>query len=219
MNYTERTNDLIPRPNGDHPLKRTVLILAMLTACSSLALGQAAPDATRAGDLQAGATYTFAYPDYTPQKAMGFGAYVAFDFKTHWGAEVSFHEVDIDQHSPAKEVTFDYGARYHRTYGRYNPYLKGFAGRGTFDFAPDFQQLGASPSYNLLGFGAGVDTQLTTRLNLRVGMEYQSWFTGGASGKQVIDGNPTSGVLLPHGLTPVLYEVGFAYHFTGGSIQ
>jgi hypothetical protein len=197
-------------------LKRTVLILALLTACSTFAFGQASPDATRAGDLQVGGTFTFGYPDYTPQNAVGFGIYGTFDFTSHWGAELDYNRISIDQHSPAKETTFEYGARYHRTYGRYNPYLKGMAGRGTFQSAPSFYQGGASPSYNLLAFGAGVDTQLTSRLNLRVGMDYQSWFTGGATGPPN-SGGPGTDVYLPHGLTPILYEVGVAYHFTGGT--
>jgi hypothetical protein len=198
-------------------LKRTVLILAMLTACSSFALGQASPDATRAGDLQVGGTFTFSYPDYTPQNAFGYGIYAAFDIRTHWGAELDFHQVDISQHSPAKETTFEYGVRYHRTYGRYNPYLRGSAGRGTFDSAKDFYQAGADPGYNLLSFGAGVDAELTNRLNVRVGMDYQNWFTGGAKGPPN-SGGPGTDIYLPHGLTPILYEVGFAYHFTGGSL-
>jgi len=197
-------------------LKRTVLIIAMLTACSPFALGQASPDATRAGDLQAGGTFTFSYPDYTPQDAIGYGFFAAFDFRTHWGAELNFHSVSIDQHA-AKETTFEYGARYHRTYGRYNPYLRGSAGRGTFDSAKDFFQAGASPSYNLLSFGAGVDTELTNRLNVRVGMDYQHWFTGGNKGPIGV-GGPGIDIYLPHGLTPILYEVGIAYHFTGGSL-
>jgi hypothetical protein len=197
-------------------LKRTVFIFAMLTLFSPFALGQAQPGATRAGDLQVGGTFTFAFPDYTPQKALGFGVYAAFDFRTHWGAEVGYHQVAIDQHSPAKEQTFEYGVRYHRTYGRYNPYLKGFAGRGTFDSAPNFYQHGASPSYNLVGAGAGIDTALSTRLNVRVGMEYQNWFTGGVSGPPN-SGGPGTNLYLPHGLTPILYEVGIAYHFTGGT--
>lgn len=189
----------------------------MLTACSSFALGQASPDATRAGDLQAGGTFTFAYPDYTPQDAVGYGIYAAFDFTTHWGAELDFHQVSIDQHSPAKETTFEYGVRYHRTYGRYNPYLKGLAGRGTFTSSPTFYQGTASPGYNLLTFGAGVDTELKPRFNLRIGMEYQNWFTGSVTGPPN-SGGPGTNVYLPNGLTPILFEVGFAYHFTGGSI-
>lgn len=198
-------------------MKRTVLILAMLTACSSIALGQATPDATRVGDLQVGGTFTFSYPDYTPQNAYGYGVYAAFDISTHWGAELDFHQVLISQHSPAKETTFEYGVRYHRTYGRYNPYLKGLGGRGTFVPAPDFFQAGTSSSYNMLTFGAGVDTEITDRLNLRVGMEYQHWFTGSVTGSSTC-GGPGTPVCLPNGLTPILYEVGFAYHFTGGSL-
>lgn len=198
-------------------MKRTVLILSFLTACSSVAFGQASPDATRAGDLQVGATFTLGYPDYTPQKALGFGVYGAFDFTTHWGAELDYHQIDIQQHSPAKESTFEYGVRYHRTYGRYNPYLRGSAGRGTFDFAPDFYQAGASPSYNLLAFGAGVDAQIREHINLRLGMDYQNWFTGGQTGPPN-SGGPGTDIYLPHGLTPILYEVGVAYHFTGGSV-
>jgi Outer membrane protein beta-barrel domain len=198
-------------------LKRNLLIFATLTVFfSSFALGQAAPGATRAGDLQVGGTFTYAFPDYTPQNALGFGVYAAFDFRRNWGAELDYHRVSIQQHSPAKESTFEYGVRYHRTYGRYNPYLKGLAGRGTFDSAPGFFQGNASPSYNILTAGAGVDTELTTRLNLRIGMEYQNWFTGGVTGAPN-SGGPGTNVFLPHGLTPILYEIGFAYHFTGGS--
>lgn len=197
-------------------MKRTVLIFAFLIACSGFAFGQASPDATRAGDLQVGATFTYGYPDYTPQNAVGFGVYGTFDFTGHWGAEVDYNRISIQQHAPAKETTFEYGARYHRTYGRYNPYLKGMAGRGTFQSAPNFYQGNASPSYNLLAFGAGLDTQLTSRLNLRVGMDYQNWFTGGTTGPPN-SGGPGTDVYLPHGLTPILYEVGLAYHFTGGT--
>ena len=188
----------------------------MLTVCSSFALGQAIPGATRNTDLQVGGTFTFAYPDYTPQQALGFGVYADLDIKSHWGAELDFHQIYIDQNSPAKEWTFEYGVRYHRTYGRYNPYAKALAGRGTFDFAPYWWQKGASPGYNLLTAGAGVDTELMPRLNLRVGMEYQGWFTGGARGPSGV-GGPGQNLYLPNGLTPFLYEVGFAYNFTGGS--
>ena len=198
-------------------MKRTVLILAMLTACSSIALGQAAPGATRAGDLQVGGTFTFAYPDYTPQDAYGYGIYAAFDIRTHWGAELDFHQVSISQHSPAKETTFEYGVRYHRTYGRYNPYLRLSAGRGTFGSSPSFYQGNTSNGYNLLAFGAGVDADITPRFNIRLGMDYQDWFTGSVTGSPTC-GGPGTAVCLPNGLTPIIYEVGFAYHFTSGSL-
>jgi hypothetical protein len=190
----------------------------MLAMCSSFALGQAIPAATRVLDVQAGGTFTFAYPDYTPQDAMGYGIYGTFDFTPHWGAELDFHQVDILQHSPAKETTFEYGARYRRYYGRYVPYLRGMAGRGTFGSNPFFYQGNTSLGYNMLAFGAGVDTPITTRISLRVGMDYQHWFTGSLTGSANC-GGPGINVCLPNGLTPILYEVGVAYHFTGGSAQ
>jgi hypothetical protein len=198
-------------------LKRTVLILAMLTACSSFAFGQAQPGATRAGDLQAGGSFTYAVPDYTPQKALGYGIYAAFDFRTNWGAELDFHQISIQQHSPAKETSFEYGVRYHRTYGRYNPFVRISAGRGTFDSIPTFYQGNASPSYNLFAFAAGADAEITPRFNVRLGMDYQQWFTGGQTGPPN-SGGPGTDVYLPHGLTPVIFEVGVAYHFTGASL-
>ena len=188
----------------------------MLAVCSPFALGQAMPGAIRAVDIQAGATFTYGFPDYTPQNAVGYGIFGDFDFTPHWGAELDYHSVDIQQHSPAKEWTFGYGVRYHRTYGRYNPYVKAMAGRGTFDFAPNFVQDGASAGYNILIAGGGVDAQITPRISARLGMEYQNWFTSGVKGPPNSGGLGTD-VFLPHGLTPILYEVGISYHFTGGS--
>jgi hypothetical protein len=204
IGYTMRTKDPKPCLNGDHPVKRNLLILALLTACSSLAFAQASPDATRAGDLQAGGSFTFGYPDYSPQKAFGGGAYATFDFKTNWGAEFAFHEISLDTHSPAKELSYGLGPRYHRTYGRYNPYLKALGGRGSFTFNPNFIEGPGSQSYWMLVGGAGLDYQLSYRFNIRGEVEYQRWFTN-ATGD------------LPHGLTPIIYNFGFAYHFSGGA--
>ncbi|MGA7159085.1 MAG: outer membrane beta-barrel protein [Acidobacteriaceae bacterium] len=188
----------------------------MLAVCSPFALGQAMPGATRVLDVQAGATFTWAKPDYTPQNAMGYGIFGTFDFTPHWGAELDFNSVSIQQHAPAKEWTFEYGARYHRTYGRYNPYAKLAAGRGTFDSNPDFYQGNTSLGYNLLAFGGGVDTEITSRISIRVGAEYQDWFTGGLKGALGV-GGPGQDTYLPNGLTPFLIQVGASYHFTGGS--
>lgn len=203
-------------------MKRNVLILALLAACSSFAFGQASPDATRAGDLQVGGTFTFGYPDYSPQKSFGGGAYAAFDFKPTWGAEFAFHEIGISQHSGARETSYEIGPRYHRTYGRYNPYLKGLGGRGSFNFPADFQESGGTGKALSEGFwmitgGAGLDYQLSYRFNLRAEMEYQHWFSGSNSGPQTIGGTVVNETYLPHGLTPIIYQVGFAYHFSGGA--
>ncbi len=115
---------------------------------------------------------------------------------------------------PAKEWTFEYGARYHRDYGRWSPYLKLSAGRGTFDSIPDFYQGNRSLGYNMIVFGGGTDFAINNRLSVRAGAEYQDWFTGGLKGAEGV-GGPGHDVYLPNGLTPFLVQVGVAYHFTG----
>jgi hypothetical protein len=205
ISYTEGTNYPKPCLIGDYPVKRNLLILALLTACSTFAFGQAAPDATRAGDLQVGGTFTFGYPDYSPQKSFGGGAFAAFDFKPTWGGEFAFHEIGIDAHSGAREMSYALGPRYHRTYGRYNPYIKGLGGRGSFTPNSEFIEAPkGSQSYWAVIGGAGLDYQINFRFNIRAEVEYQRWFS-----------NATSS--LPHGLTPIIYNFGFAYHFSGGA--
>jgi hypothetical protein len=59
---------------------------------------------------------------------------------------------------------------------------------------------------------------LTYRFNLRAELEYQHWFSGSNSGPQnfggVIVPNSEYG---PHAFTPIIYQIGFAYHFSGGA--
>jgi hypothetical protein len=182
-------------------LKRIVLILAMLTSFGAVARGQALPAAARAGDLQIGGTFTFCFPDYTPQDALGGGVYIDFDFKPHWGAELDFHQVDISQHSPAYERTYEYGARYHRVYGNYKPYLRGGLGRGVFNFPNPDGTVAGNLAYNMMEAAFGVDFSVTPRINVRAEVEYQRWFAGEG---------------LTNALNPILYTFGAAYHFNAG---
>ncbi len=202
-------------------MKRNVFILALLTACTSFAFGQASPDATRAGDLQVGGSFTFGYPDYSPQKSFGGGAYAAFDFKTNWGAEFALHDVVIQQHPGFSQLTYEIGPRYHRTYGRFNPYLKGLGGRARANYPANSQEgagiKAVTQSFWVITGGAGLDYQLTYRFNLRAELEYQHWFAGSTSGPQLIDGSIVNQSYEAHGLTPINYQIGFAYHFSGGA--
>lgn len=193
-------------------MKRILLILALLAASSGLALGQAPSVVVRAGDLQAGGTFIFAFPDYTPQNATGFGLYADYDFSQHFGASAEFHTVSISQHSPARETTYEIGARYRRNYGKYKPYLKGMVGRGDFHFASNFvsnqategfsnPQSNETSGYNIVAGAFGVDFPVSPRLNVRAEFEYQHWFAN---------------YNLQNALTPVLYSVGVAYHFNSG---
>ncbi len=192
----------------------------MLAFSSSFSYGQAIAGAVRQIDIYAGGTFTYAVPDYTPQNALGYGIFAIADITPHWGAELDFNSISIQQHSPAKELSFEYGVRYHRDYGRYSPFLKLSAGRGTFDsIGPNssnggFYQGNKSLGYNMLVFGGGTDIAITNRISIRGALEYQDWFTGGLKGAVGV-GGPGKDVYLPNGLTPALFQVGVSYHFTG----
>jgi opacity protein-like surface antigen len=193
-------------------VKRTVLTLVMLTACCAIASGQALPAAARAGDLQLGGTFTYSSPDYTTHDALGYGIYGDFDFTQHYGASIAFHHTSISQIT-STETTYEIGARYHRVYGIYRPYVKLMVGRGIFNFGGSdlhsnpgsegftANQSGTSPSSNFIAGAGGVDFAVTPRINVRVEGEYQKW---------------GSNTQLGNGLSPILLNVGAAYHFNAG---
>jgi opacity protein-like surface antigen len=172
-------------------------------ACSSMALAQATPAASRLGDLQVGGTYTYAHPDYGTTNLNGFGFYSDFDFRRHIGAEVDFHELN-DYQGPTSlriyERSYEAGGRYFWNFGRFKPYGKGLYGRGVLNF-PLSGGIRPNLAYNMLDMGAGVDIAVQRHINVRAEYEYQKWFSGPG---------------LSKGLTPQLVTVGVAYHFPPG---
>ena len=153
---------------------------------------QAAPTASRIGDLQIGVGFSTAIPDYTQKNFNGIGAYFDFDFAPHLGVEGEFHYVKSPDPAGYYEKTYEIGGRYHRTHGRLVPYAKGMYGRGVFNY-----QYGvANLAYNMLAGGIGVDYKLKSYVNLRADYEYQHWL--GFQGDS---------------LTPQVFTFGAAYHF------
>jgi hypothetical protein len=179
-------------------LKRIRIILTLLCPTGLMAHGQALPAATRPAVLQVGGTYSFCYPDYTPQDAQGGGIYIDLDLSPHYGAELGFHQVDISQHKSSYERTYEFGGRYRRTYGRFIPYFKALAGRGVMNFPGPNNTISGNLAYNMAVGGAGVDVRVANHVNVRAEVEYQRWFHA---------------VGLEHALNPILYNVGVAYHF------
>ncbi len=180
-------------------MKRILIALSLLLASSSLSWGQATSTASRA-DFELGGTYSFVLPDYTPQKAQGFGIYTNYFLTPHFGVELDYHRATISQHSPASESTFEYGLAYRRVYNIYRPYGRVAFGRGTFNFPSQTtaNTSVADLSYNLYAVAGGLDVEATRTINIRAEFEYQSWFS--APG-------------LTNGLTPTLFTIGAAYHF------
>lgn len=170
------------------------LFFGLSIACAH---GQATTTASRQFDLQIGGQGVYAKSDYYPQAFRGAGGYATLDFTTHFGVEIDFRQAN-SQSDAAYERTYEIGARYHRAYGRFSPYLKALYGRGVFNFINSGVVV-ANLAYNEFVFGGGTDFAVLRWLNLRADYEYQSWLS-----------------FQPNNLTPQLISVGVAYHFPGG---
>ena len=170
------------------------LAFGLLLGGASGLFAQATPTASRAADLQIGAGYTIAKPDYTQQTFQGFTAYGDFDFNLHLGIEAEFHQVGSTTGDQMYQRTYEIGGRYFRTCGPLVPYAKAMIGRGDFNYPYGLADL----SYNMFAVGGGADFKLGPYLRLRGEYEFQKWrsFPNG-------------------GLTPQLVTIGIAYHFAG----
>ncbi|MDE1162714.1 MAG: outer membrane beta-barrel protein [Acidobacteriaceae bacterium] len=179
-------------------MHRTLLFLASLLVGVSVASAQAGPTASRLLDLQAGGGFTVANSDYLVNKIRGFMFYSTLDLTEHWGAELEFHQLNDGQPTQVYERSYEVGGRYVRHYGRLHPYGKLLYGRGVFNFP----QSAGNLAYNMFVGGAGVDVNITRRINARADFEYQKWMSGPG---------------LSSGLSPTLFSVGVAYHFPAGT--
>jgi opacity protein-like surface antigen len=191
-------------------LKKPVVLLLNLVAAVSIAHGQAAPTASRVGDLQIGAGYSNAdldfsapantYPqikcvDWVCNRVNGFTGYFDFDTKYHHlGVEGEFRFLK-DSPTNIYEKTYEIGARYTHPIKRWVPYGKVLYGRGVFNFA-DNTITTANLAYNMFAFGGGVDYHLIPSVNLRADFEYQYWLS-----------------FPGRTLTPNVFTIGAAYHF------
>ena len=177
----------------------TLICLISLTV--SRLHGQATPTASRAGDLQIGAMFNIAYPDYRPETFKGYGFYATYDFLYNVGIEGEFHQVnDPNATEGIYERTYEAGPRYVLHYSRFAPYGKIMYGRGVFNYPPVFGDPKVGPianlAYNIIAIGAGVDYHVVPALNVRVEYEYQQWLS-----------------FPPNGLTPQVFSIGAAYRF------
>ncbi len=172
---------------------RVIAVLCFLLSGASLLRAQAKPTASRTVDLQIGLDYIGGRSDYG-QTLKGGGAYATFDLTNHFGGELDFQQADGSLFK-VYERTYEVGGRYHRTYGRLEPFVRGSYGRGVFNFPYNEANL----AYNLFAVAGGADYNVTRYLSVRGSFEYQHWFS-----------------FPPHGLTPEVYTIGVAYHFPGG---
>ena len=126
-------------------LVRFTLLLGAALATASLH-GQAVSTASRLANLQVGATFSVAKPDYTESvynltqptngefNWHGYGIYADLDLRHHLGLEFDFHQLSGPD-PVLYERTFEVGCRYVFPIRRFVPYGKAMAGRGIFNFA------------------------------------------------------------------------------------
>ena len=173
-------------------LTRVIIFIGLLGAAPMLH-AQAAPTASRIGDLKIGGGFSTANSDYGGRYNGG-AAYVNFDFRPHIGVEGEFHFVKDS--NDLYEKTYEVGGRYFRTYKRFVPYAKAMYGRGVFNFPLLPNGSRANLGYNLMAGGLGVDYRVKPWLYVRADGEYQNWF-----------GFQNSS------LSPSILTIGAAYHF------
>jgi len=177
----------------------TLLCSVLGSGLGSAAMhGQASSTASKLFDVQAGGDFVLDRSDYGSQFKGG-GVYATLDFTNHFGAEVDFHQANASGIG-LYERTYEAGGRYHRDYGRFEPYAKFLYLRGKFNFVDGYTgAVLANLAYNGFALGGGTDFHVKPWLNLRADYEYQDWFH-----------------FEPRGLTPMLVSFGVAYHVPGG---
>ncbi len=162
---------------------------------------QSRPTASRRADLQVGVGFVYDVSDYDPTdiagntvNLKGLAVYATLDVRSHYGAEFVIHQANSPTGDQVYQRSYEIGPRYHRTYGRFEPYVKGMYGRGVFNFPNGVANL----AYNMFAGGVGTDVRILPFLNFRVDYEYQDWLS-----------------FPPTGLKPQLMTIGIAYHFPG----
>ena len=182
-------------------LDKSVALFSLCMFLSTAGLhAQVKPAAIRGSDIQIGAEFNLASPDYGPDRLRGFGFYFTDDFRPHWGFEANFHQLN-DPNSKVNifERTYEIGPRYSFHFGPFRPYAKMMAGRGVFQFPPDPLHPANGPvanlAYTIFSGGFGADYKLKPHINLRADYELQRW-----------------SAFPPNGLSPHVFSVGIAFH-------
>ncbi len=171
---------------------RFTALLLLLGFATATVHAQAVPAATIPGDIQIGAGYVNANPDYGPVSMNGAFIFADADLWKHFGAEASYHRISAGKPTTITESTYELGARYRYPIRQLSPYLKILIGAGNFAFGSSSQD----GTYRTYIGGGGLDYRVTEHFVARADYEYQRW-----------------GTFPPHGLQPNLFSIGVAFRF------
>ncbi len=150
-----------------------VLLLAHCFIIPRVALCQVVPAADAGGcNLTVGATVTGDYLQYGARKLLGVAAIADLDTRRRIGIEGEAKWLVFHQTANVHATTYLIGPRYHMTYGRFQPYIKGLVGLGQFNYPYNY---GTDKDF-VIEPGAGLDFRVTRRIRIRVAdFEYQFW--------------------------------------------
>jgi hypothetical protein len=154
------------------------LVICLVTARPMRA--QVAPAADAGGILlSVGGTGSGYELQYGQRSLLGVSGFVDADLRRHVGVEAEGRWLIFHETANVHTATYLAGPRGFWQIGRFEPYAKGLAGIGSFNFPYNY----AHGRYLVIAPGAGVDYRLNHRVRLRlVDFEYQYWpqFTYGA---------------------------------------
>ncbi len=181
-----RFHNLSKRQNGGpraHAWRKTALRIAVLAACAGVTItarAQVVPSASSGGfKLSAGGAGSGYYLQYGERKLAGASAFVDADVQHGFGIEAEGHWLEWNQVNDIHAETYSIGLRYHRSFHRFQPYVKGLIGFGDLNFLLNQ----AHGRYLTVTAGGGLDYHWTHRIYIRAAdVEYQNWpqFTFGA---------------------------------------
>jgi hypothetical protein len=154
----------------------SLLAVALLAVCliaPRVASGQVAPAGDAGGySLIVGATATGDILGYGSRKMLGVAAIADLDTRRRIGLEGEAQWLTFNQTANVHTTTYLAGPRYHLTFGRFQPYVKGLIGFGQFNYP---YNLGTDNDF-VLEPGGGLDFRVTRRIRIRVAdFEYQIW--------------------------------------------
>ena len=149
------------------------LLFMLSLAVPRMSLAQVVPAADAGGyNLTVGATATGDLLEYGSRKMLGIAAIADLDTKRRIGIEGEAKWLMFNQTANVHTTTYLIGPRYHMTFGRFQPYVKGLVGFGQFNYP---YNLGTDDDF-VIEPGGGVDFRITRRVRIRVAdFEYQIW--------------------------------------------
>jgi len=151
--------------------------LVLIATIFCMAGGRARAQSLYAGDqgglkISAGSTGSGSYLQYGQRKLLGLAAIVDVDTKRRIGVEAEGRWLEYRQTANVHAETYSVGGRYHFDVGRFQPYAKGLAGFGDFNFPYNY----AHGHYLVLTAGGGLDFHWTNRIYVRAAdVEFQDW--------------------------------------------